>query len=253
MSVQEKALTLRRVVNITKNWWVYVADFLGLFPKNKLIDLKLRTGGSITLRAGTTDRGTFNEIWLRDMYQPSEFHIRDGMQIVDIGAHIGLFAIWASQKNPSGQIVAIEPSKENFELLQRNIRQCGVKNINVHNAAVSDRPGTLRLYLSNRDPDCHNIFVDESGEYEEVKAVTIEEIMRDAQLSEINYIKIDCEGAEYDILLNANSTMLAKMELVALEVHQKRPDHDPKKLEQLFTRHGFTVSRDGFMLYAKHA
>jgi len=232
---------------------VYVADFAGFYPKNRLITLELRDGGSITLRAGTTDRGTFNEIWLKDMYAPDGFAIEDGMNVVDIGAHVGCFATWAARSTPSGTVVAIEPSRENFSLLARNARQAATGNVMTREEAVAGEPGTVSLFISDRDPDCHNIFVDESGESEQVRAVTLAQVIEEAGLAKVDYLKIDCEGAEYGILFGADPELLKTIRLIALEVHVKRPDHDPARLEEWLRSLGFETSRDSFMLYARHA
>jgi len=242
--------TLAALIHAVSNWWMYVADYAGLMAHGTVYTLKFRNGIRISCRAGTTDRGTVNEIWFKAMYAPSEVGIDDHTVVMDIGAHIGAFALFASVNNPHGRVIAYEPDEENFRLLTKNIQESARTNITAHKKAMAGSVGMRTLYISNRDPDCHNLFVDESGEKEEVACTTLPAAMAEDKVADLDYLKIDCEGAEYELLFACDPALFAHVRQIAMEVHQKQPDHDPRRLEDLLRDQGFTVRRDHFMLYA---
>ena len=83
--------------------------------------LKLRNGLTIILRSGTSDRCVFNDLWLERAYDLPGLQYEKYRSIIDIGAHIGLYALFAADASPKAQIYAFEPESENFALLQKNI------------------------------------------------------------------------------------------------------------------------------------
>jgi len=82
---------------------------------------------------------------------------REGKIIIDIGAHIGKYSIIASKINPNAKIYAIEPEKDNFNLLNKNIKLNKVKNIFPIKVALSDKKGVARLYKCKINKNGRNL------------------------------------------------------------------------------------------------
>lgn len=102
--------------------------------KNKFVDFKIRTF--------TGDIDIFYEIfWDKEYTFPQNFLDKDPEVIIDLGAHIGFTSIFLALKYPNAKIISLEPSKENFELLEYNTKS--FKNVICINEAINDEDGCV--------------------------------------------------------------------------------------------------------------
>lgn len=125
---------------------------------------------------------------------------------IDVGANIGYFSLWAATK--AKQVFAIEPNPPVFEVLKSNIQD--VKNISAHNIALSRiNNSNTRFYwraLAHGDGRLYNpkvVNLDDGNEYESkhMVSLTLSAFQNDyCGNHKINFIKMDCEGSEYEIL-----------------------------------------------------
>jgi len=136
-------------------------------------------------------------------------YLKSGQTFVDIGAHFGYFTLLASKLvSDSGKVLAFEPSKSSFDLLRKNSKRR--KNISIHNKAISLTNGTIEFNeFSNLYSEYSSInaeqFINESWyKYNPPKKTEIESIRLDDFLAHHSIrpdmIKIDVEGAEYDVI-----------------------------------------------------
>jgi len=164
---------------------------------------------------------------LRNIFEDREyadyFPFYRQVTIVDIGAHYGYFSIFASKNtNPLSRIISFEPNNGNFKSLVQNSKDCQVKNIVASHCAIGGVSGLTKLY-AGFNPN-HSIVVDykllhEHKAYEEVAVKTLEEIVLENKLSKIDFLKIDCEGAEYSILENTPDAIFDRITTISMEFH----------------------------------
>jgi len=146
----------------------------------------------------------------------------DGIDtILDVGANIGLTALYFASQFPQASIYAFEPFPENYELLEKN---------------TSNHPQihTFPYGLSAKDGDLAYCFSDNprnfgGGTFKAIGCDTQKKFLlpvkspktaiRDLGLGEIDLIKIDTEGSEFDILRNIDTNILEKVKLVTGELH----------------------------------
>jgi len=148
---------------------------------------------------------------LRGEYEVSYEHPRP--VILDIGANVGSFAVWATQRWPGCFIHCYEPLPANFELLRRNLGHLEGAKVALNNFAVGD-PMRTRLFLGKNN--CGEASLFDLGEQlsEFVEVVTREpQVMPKADI-----LKIDAEGSEIDILSRLPSL---DYDVVMLEYHSE--------------------------------
>jgi FkbM family methyltransferase len=157
----------------------------------------------------------YHEVIVNNSYAITPEICKD-REFIDIGANMGMFSILASTLGAS-KVIAIEPVFSTVEILEENIKQAGIHNIFVRKNIVSNVSGEIvKIGLQNK---CgHNSVYSPSEDYEEVKTIYLKDILNLLSTDNI-FLKIDCEGGEYDILLNADPEDMARITSIAIEIH----------------------------------
>ena len=220
-----------KATKLFKNWYVYPLVYFKLTKKEHVI-FETKTGLNIKIRVNSTDLMALTHVWMIQEYSNSGFDINDSDIVIDIGAHIGLFALFASQFCKQGKIFCFEPIKENYELLVENINSNKIKNIIPFNFAVSKEADSVKIFL-NDDYSGHSMFL-ETNNFVIVKSKSLLDIFSENNIQECNFLKLDCEGAEYDIINSLPSDFLNKIKKSVIEYHLA--DTHPKLLEQLIKK-----------------
>jgi|ERR671920_258822 FkbM family methyltransferase len=154
---------------------------------------------------------------------------KQGDIVVDIGAHIGLYTIMSSKRvGSNGKVVAIEPDPSNFEMLNRNIKLNQLTNVLPLNYAVYSKETKVKLYLPE-EKSGHTIYntmmvldrAKANEKFVEVNANTLDNLLQENGIEQqLNWIKIDVEGAEFEVL-KGSADILSNSKDIALliEVH----------------------------------
>jgi FkbM family methyltransferase len=161
-----------------------------------------------------------DEIILKDCYTSSDgFEIRPDWTIVDCGANIGIFTLFAAIQATEGRVFAVEPAEYNCELMRKNIAANGFKNVHVLRLAISDCSGTGTLLLTHPGNEhIHRGTVSNSTvKTEKVRTVTMIELLDSLELNHVDLLKMDVEGMEFDVFKEL--AWLERVERVVLEVH----------------------------------
>ena len=157
----------------------------------------------------------YHEVIVNNSYAITPEICKD-REFIDIGANMGMFSILASTLGAS-KVIAIEPVSSTVEILEENIEKAGIHNIFVHKNIVSNVSGeTVKIGL--QDKCGHNSVYSPSEDYEQVKTIYLKDILN-LLLTDNIFLKIDCEGGEYDILLNADPEDMARITSIAIEIH----------------------------------
>ncbi|MBI3231788.1 MAG: FkbM family methyltransferase [Candidatus Doudnabacteria bacterium] len=136
--------------------------------------------------------------------------LKPGMTFLDIGAHVGYFALEASELvGGSGRIYAFEPEEKNFMLLRRNADINQYKNIVPNNLAASNKNRNLKIFLSE-DSGRHTTKKNLIFRYKTVKtikAITIDYFCSKNKIRNVDAIKLDVEGGEPEALDGMKNTI----------------------------------------------
>lgn len=243
-----------------KSWWTMIAAFLGLPIKRPFV-VVLRNGLRFEARTGL-DVWVIKESCLDRDYERQSVLIQDGWVVIDIGAGLGDFAIHAARQTPKGRVYAYEPAPNSFHLLQRNVAQNDILNVEIFPWAVNGTGESMMLDTANGDPSLYrttNIIPEQRTDFVKVTGVTLNQIFESLQLVRCDFLKIDCEGGEYEMLFQASDATLHKLHHVCLEYHEGVTAFTRHDLVRFFEQKGFMVrhtsnpvhQETGF-LYAYH-
>lgn len=212
----EKIDIFFKAVKTIKNWNSYVALYFNRIKSDHII-LEMRNGIKIKLRVDSTDFMAFTHVWLLKEYERPGFEIKNNDIIIDIGGHIGLFALFSSQFCKFGKIYCFEPIKENFEMLKANIELNHIANIIAANIAVSKDNNTVTIYL-NEDEAGHSMHVI-GAKTVQVKSLSLQSIFDSYHIDSCDFLKLDCEGEEYAIIDSLSSNLSDKIKKMSIEYH----------------------------------
>ncbi len=239
-----------------KNFFTYFADHFGLI-KNKYIIYRLRLGIKYKVRSNSSDRNIIDEVCTHRFYNPNGFEIKENDTVVDIGAHIGIFSIFAAKFAKNGRVFSFEPVPENFALLCDNIEINKIKNIIPIHQAVSDKNDQENIFLDEDNHGVHSFFnVNTQSQPKKilVEAVSLGSFIKDSNIAKIDFLKIDCEGAEYKILFNCSKEILDIIDKISMEYHDIDGKNNVNDLIIFLENNGFKVTiKSGIypFLYAK--
>ena len=164
----------------------------------------------------------YNEVIATNCYALTP-EICQGRDFIDIGANIGMFSIFASTLGAS-KVIAIEPVSTTVKILKDNIKQSNLNNIFVVQGLVSSINGESKE-IGLEDKSGHNSVYSSSDKTETIGTVTLKSLLNLVDGKNI-FLKIDCEGSEYDVLLNADPRNMARIEAIAIEIHgELHPDY----------------------------
>ena len=165
--------------------------------------------------SGAEAKELYNEVISENVYGIGYLNMNN-REVIDIGANMGMFSIFAS-KFGAEKVIAVEPISTTVALLNQHIKKADVNNIIVKQNIVSDISNqTVKIGL--QDKCGHNSVYSPSDKFEEIKTITLKELIALTNTNTI-FLKMDCEGGEYDIILNADPLDMAKIHTIAIEIH----------------------------------
>lgn len=171
--------------------------------------------------------------------------VKPGMTVVDVGANIGyLTLLMAKIVGPKGNVYAVEPGRDNLSCLRKNIELNGVTNVNILPFAAGAERQSRNLYL-RKAGTLHSLHENDQAVVEtmQVQVVPLDEIVQEKQ---IDFVKIDVEGGEIEVLRGMRKILQFHPELrLIVEWNPsalKRAGHETEELPDLLQKAGFHVS-----------
>lgn len=232
-----------KIITGLENWPVaFAVALLGLFSHRPHAIIRLKNGIRFTVRTAL-DVLTIGETCIDRSYEKASIPIQDGWIIIDVGASIGDFAIDAARQNPSGTVYAHEPYPGSFTLLQANLELNGVTNVRAFPCAVGSGTGLMQLAIDKLDPLVYRAARagEVNGKVIEVPCFSLDDILTRHGIERCDYLKMDCEGAEHDILFHTSPGTLARIRHICLEYHDCFTDLPHTALVEFLTTKGFEV------------
>jgi FkbM family methyltransferase len=194
---------------------------------------------SLRLRDSGGDVFIFHEVLRDQVYQVrAEWFSCSPRVIVDLGANVGLTSLALAGQFPGARLVAVEPLPANAALLRHNLLCLGDR-AHVWEAAVADRAGTLRLSVATENYNASLVRTTDEGV--DVRVVTMDGVLSEEGIEQIDVLKIDIEGAER-MLLADSPAWLMRVKVILIELHD---GYEFVDLERDLAPAGFRVYRHG--------
>src|SRR5262249_27074225 len=163
--------------------------------------------------------------------------LRPGMHAIDIGANYGTYTLsMARAVGTQGRVWAYEPASATARYLQKSIARNGLANVEMTQAALSDRTGTARLRL---DTQAELNRLASEGDGEEVAVTTLDAESRARPWGRIDFIKIDAEGGERDIIRGGETFFTEQSPLVMFE--RRAADGENEGVRSAFLTRGYAL------------
>jgi FkbM family methyltransferase len=208
--------------------WLKLCNQTGLLS-GTILSIRLNTGKlddlrvagmptTFSLRAGTSDIATFYQIFVgREFEFALPFEPRS---IIDGGANIGLATLFLKSKFPDARIVCIEPDRENFEILKKNVGKLNDVILlegglwhTKSSLSISDKyeMGKWAMVVEENNDASNNKTL--------IETYTVDEVMKLAGLDQIDLLKLDIETAERELFGKNFQTWLPKTKAIVIELH----------------------------------
>ena len=203
----------------------------------------LRSNGLAFRVRGAMDVWSIKETFLDQFYERCGFTIQPGWTVIDVGAGLGDFSLFAAQSSGT-HVFALEPFPESFELLAHNVMLNNSGNVTYLPEAVGSEEGMLLLDLAGGEPlqfQSRNAPVTHPESQIAVKARSLSDVIHQAGQGECDLLKLDCEGAEYDILMKSPRDALVKIKRIVMEYHDNVTDYSHKDLADFLIGQGYKV------------
>jgi len=246
---QQRTVLMIRYYNLIRNlsnWWLYVAFKCGAVDVEPLV---FRTRNGIVIQVPQRLLHTFKEIFMDECYvRDLDPHVPETPTIIDVGANVGYFSLFAVSRFANARIFSFEPLPSNFRLLDTHRRLNARWRLTCLEKAVAGHDGVITLsYNANDSFSTSATLRGTSGENQEtidVSCVTLQDVFEEFDLNTCDLLKMDCEGAEFDILYNCPSEYLRRVKRITMEVHaDATPGHTIEALEEYLKDHGFVLRR----------
>lgn len=213
-----------------------------------------------------------NEVFRDRRYCRTGFEIRPGDTVVDVGANIGMFTLWAAPLCRPGRLLAVEPSPV-CEVLRDNVERNGLDNVVVVPAALGEDGVELELvYYPGLNGLTHasdmsqsrlgqwvlHWFVDRDRRPAtkiRVPCQSLGTLLDEAGIQRVDYLKLDCEGGEYGILETLREEDWNRIDKIAMEFHELNSSQRVARLTRLLEQQGFRtlVRKPLWSYYMFHA
>lgn len=175
------------------------------------------------------DFESFMPIWLKP---------RRGEVVVDIGAHIGKYSlILANVVGNNGKIIAVEPALMNYQTLLTNLILNNIKNVVALNLAAW-HACMLKFFIADTVA-CHSAKINGGLGWISVKARALDGVLEKLGLGRVDWIKIDVEGAEFEVLSGLEKAIKTYRPRIIVEILYENVE----RVKKFVKKYGYSVIR----------
>lgn len=162
----------------------------------------------------------------------------DACVVYDVGAHTGAYTLFFSRRvGPAGKVVAFEPQPRSFAILERNVAYNRVANVCALPYALGDRAATRRLFALPGMPTTASLAPEAGTPLRycagAARVERLDSLIESLALPPPDFIKIDVEGMELDVLNGAQQTLARRRPRLLIEIHGTGPARKAERIRSL--------------------
>jgi FkbM family methyltransferase len=246
---QRAALTDVLTARAARRYFLdYAAYYDALHREGRgTVDIRTADGLKITIRRNLWDARILQEVFLSRVYV-KDLRLPKRPTIVDIGGYIGDFSLFAVKHLGARQVIVYEPSRKNYAVLRRNVESNNYGDVIVaSNMAVSDSSEVLlNIDVPDREQANVSVFGSDRAAAARIPSITLADLIVRHSLDDVDLLKLDCEGAEYPILLSTPIEVFERIHNVVFEYHEiDGLENKLEAVEQKLRAAGYSVKEAG--------
>jgi len=213
----------------------------GTWLGKRAVTFYMKDGSQIKCRL--QDAGDPISVYLDHDYADQGINWGALRTIIDVGATTGCFTVWGSRLAPQAYIIAIEPNPDVYPYLVRNVTENGLSSrVTTVPAALGAANGIGHM-INQTYSTLGSVSIGASREAKPIKVETLTQLLENHAIQHCDLLKMDCEGAEYEILLTASTQALRRIDYVVCEFHPHET-YDVNQLSNRLKDAGFNVTHD---------
>jgi len=206
---------------------------------------KLWSGPRFLVRNNSRDANIIFEVFGGRIYHRYLALLANGGTAIDIGANIGAFTILAAQQAPNVRVISYEPFPDIFKQLCENVALNALeRRVQAFSFAVGGRPEKRKLRVSE-DSGGHSFYGSDCARSTLVDVITMDQIFSDANIDCCDFLKIDCEGAEYEIIYSISADLFQRIRTITMEHHTGGGVGLPVEMKTFLESRGYTAGYTG--------
>jgi len=178
------------------------------------------------------------------------FNLKKGI-FIDIGAHIGKYSIILSkQLKDKGKVIAIEPMEGNFNILKKSLYLNNIKNVISLKLACGNKENYSDLYIGDEKTGdgTHSLIkkTNNKVEIQKTQVRKLDNILNDLKIKRVDFIKIDVEGTETDVLKGATKTLEKSHPKIIFEAWDKSY---LKRIKEILDKFNYKIKKINYENY----
>lgn len=214
--------------SLRRNWWTYWPLRRGgslpvlLRPAfrsfGEFVPIRCRVSRGIVMVLDPVDTVTRKilefGVWEETTWKTIEEHLQKDGVFIDIGSHVGYFALKAARHlTTKGHVLAIEPNPKSHAALRKNIELSGIENITARSVACFDVERSMPFYGGARDNSGMsslargNAWQTQPEDAVQIETRRLDSLIRELGVQRVDVIKLDAEGAELQVLCSGEETL----------------------------------------------
>jgi FkbM family methyltransferase len=165
------------------------------------------------------------------------------LRSVDVGANLGAFTVWLHRRQGIREAFCFEPNLNSYNLCRFNLSQNGCDRAQLYQQAIGGRNRETEMYTDPRRPAQSSLYrrvTSVAARAQDVEVVALNSWL-DQVPGNLDLLKLDCEGAEWEILIETPEAF-ARFAVIVAEVHHDPFQmHQPDEFPAALDRQGFTT------------
>jgi FkbM family methyltransferase len=242
MVILRQIFILIKIFKLIKNW--QELRFLILQKKKKDLKIILRNNVVFYTNNQILDIiaiiENFGNVNQHDYFK--HVNLMEKPCIIDIGAHIGTFSVYSGKRFPNAQIFSYEPDEKNYEKLLKNLQINNILNVTTYNNAIGKSKKKSLLYPMNNNGfgSVGSTLLNNGLKGIEISCLSLKDILINNDIQNCDFLKMDCEGSEFEIILNSDQETLKKIKSITMEYHEINT-HNKEELKDFLLHQGYDV------------